>query len=57
MNLLHALSVVQVENKIMILQASLRKEKDSKKQDEIKTMIIKLNGKRNDAAAKLGELK
>lgn len=57
MNALLALSVIQTENKILKLQYSLSKEKDAKKQDEIKKMIIKLNGKRNDFAAKLGELK
>ena len=45
MNLLDIHKVVRQENEILKLQNKLQKEKDEKKQNDMKMQIIKLNGK------------
>lgn len=44
MNLLLIQNILQKENKLLKLQSELQKEKDEKKQDDMKMEIIKLNG-------------
>lgn len=53
MNLLLIQNILQKENKLLKLQGELQKEKDEKKQNDMKMEIIKLNGKILDYKARM----